>query len=132
MTVQELNRDQLIQLKQEMLMEQNKKTNIEDLCLTPVQEATIRDLRHAYIDCLVKGIGFAYDEKACAVIAFSMPKDVEDEYDIEAGKALVATLPEIISKGFSMTSIACLPVHSKNSGECLKLTKRIKPCNRED
>ena len=64
MTVQELNRDQLIQLKQEMLMEQNKKTNIEDLCLTPVQEATIRDLRHAYIDCLVKGIGFAYDEKA--------------------------------------------------------------------
>lgn len=132
MTVQELNRDQLIQLKQEMLMEQNKKTDIEGLCLTPVQEATIRDLRHAYIDCLVKGIGFAYDEKACAVIAFSIPKDVEDEYDIEAGKALVATLPEIISKGFSMTSIACLPVHSKNSGECLKLTKRIKPCKRED
>lgn len=132
MTVQERNRDQLIQLKQEMLMGQNKKTDIEDMCLTSSQEAAIRDLRHAYIDCLVKGIGFAYDEKACAVIAFSMPKDIEDVYDIEAGKVLVATLPDIISKGFSMTSIACLPVHSKNSGECLKLTKRIEPCNRED
>lgn len=131
MTVQELNRDQLFQLKQEMQMEQNKKTDIEDLRLTPAQEAVIRDLRHAYIDCLVKGIGFAYDEKTCNVIAFSQPKDAGDEY-IEDGKVVIATLPEIISKGFSMTSIACLPVYSKNSGKCLKLTKRIEPCNRED
>ena len=111
-------------------MEENKKIDIEDLRLTPVQESVIRKLNNAYVDCLIEGIGFAYDEKACAVIAFSQPKDVEGEYN-ETGK-VVATLPEIISKGFSMTSIACVQVYSKNSGRCLKLTKRIEPCNRED
>lgn len=111
-------------------MKENKKIDIEDLRLTSSQEAAIRYLNNAYVDCLIEGIGFAYDEKACAVIAFSQPKDVEGEYN-ETGKVIV-TLPEIISKGFSMTSIACLQVHSKNSGRCLKLTKRVEPCNRED